>query len=163
MKTCRIIKPKAAINPEVTVHAWSTTPLEGTLTAIEFWVPSLTISLTFFEGELSATKLLLSFNELLSLLNFFTGFLLAKALVLNFKLCKKKVVFVINEEHKNFKNFIEKPHTCKVKPCACYRGQWTCHLIKKNQILELKMDCFSKWKYGDFKEIKKVRETNSWK
>ena len=96
------------MKPEVTVHAWSTEPLEGIVIEVVFFEPNLSkedmLSFSWTRsspvGELSARPSfstngrLLGFGVTVSLaslrlLDFLAEFWLAKALVLALSLCKK--------------------------------------------------------------------------
>lgn len=91
LHTCRINIPKAAIAPDVTVHAWRTALLEGKLS--EFCITSTLLLLSKEDPSdkilFSSSKLLrVDFNAILfgdctSLLSFFTDFCRAKVLVQN--------------------------------------------------------------------------------
>lgn len=106
-QTCLIIIPKAAINPEVMVQAWSTLLLEGMEMesgGVESTLFPLLV-LPSLEGYISARPLMSSRKVSLvckvklllgcpSLLDFFIGLRLAKALTLNLVLCRWKHICI---------------------------------------------------------------------
>ena len=153
-QTCLIIKPKAAINPEEMVQAWSTLLLEGT--EIEFcgaeytMFPSLILS--SFEGDVSARTPLSSGKVCLvckvtlsrgcpSLLNFFIDLRLAKALILNLVSCRGKQICikpVRPERYPLFTSHIAIPGSLHwlsfgVKALWQHSSQQTSHLFKYRQ------------------------------